>query len=142
MNIITKFLLNPLIIHKKHTVFDRKLWFFLVNICLFCNLSAQNLSQTGNVLDKNGKGIPDVYLVAIDTETSEVLATAISDADGKYILPAVTPPFTLNVTHIGYTSVNIPVNNESDIEAIRTIRMQIIVEQLQEVVVNGRCTSN
>ena len=135
MNIIIKFHLKPLSIHKKHTVFDRKLWFFLVSICLFCDLSAQNLPRIGNVLDENGKGISGVYLVAVDTETSEVLATAISDADGKYALPAVTPPFILNATRIGYTRVNIPVNNETDIETVRTIRMQITVEQLQEVVV-------
>lgn len=137
MNIIIKFHLKPLSIHKKHTVFDRKLWFFLVSICLFCDLSAQNLPRIGNVLDENGKGISGVYLVAVDTETSEVLATAISDADGKYALPAVTPPFILNATRIGYTRVNIPVNNETDIEMVRTIRMQITVEQLQEVVVTA-----
>ena len=55
--------------------------------------------------------------------------------DGKYVLPTIPLPFILNATHIGYTSLNIPINNKTDMETARILRMQVAIEQLQEVVV-------
>lgn len=95
----------------RHTAFVRKLLFFLVNICVFCNLSAQTLPLSGTILDEKEECIPGVYLIAVNPKTSEVLATTTSSTDGKYVLPTIPLPFILNATHIGYTSLNIPINN-------------------------------
>lgn len=102
--------LKPLSPHIRHTAFVRKLLFFLVNICVFCNLSAQTLPLSGTILDEKEECIPGVYLIAVNPETSEVLATTTSSTDGKYVLPTIPLPFILNATHIGYTSLNIPIN--------------------------------
>lgn len=113
MYIVTNYHLKPLSPHIRHTAFVRKLLFFLVNICVFCNLSAQTLPLSGTILDEKEECIPGVYLIAVNPETSEVLATTTSSTDGKYVLPTIPLPFILNATHIGYTSLNIPINNSN-----------------------------
>lgn len=114
----------------------RLLW-LLAGLCVFCNASAQTVSLSGNVLDENGNGLPGVYLVAVHPETSEVLAAAASDDDGKYVLVSVPLRFILNVTRLGYTGQNIPVDGETDLDAIRTIRMQVDAAQIDEVIVTA-----
>ena len=52
MYIVTNYHLKPLSPHIRHTAFVRKLLFFLVNICVFCNLSAQTLPLSGTILDE------------------------------------------------------------------------------------------
>lgn len=137
MYIVTNYHLKPLSPHIRHTAFVRKLLFFLVNICVFCNLSAQTLPLSGTILDEKEECIPGVYLIAVNPKTSEVLATTTSSTDGKYVLPTIPLPFILNATHIGYTSLNIPINNKTDMETARILRMQVAIEQLQEVVVTA-----
>ena len=117
MNIVTNFHLKPLSPHIGLTAFARKLLFFWVNICIFYNLSAQTLPLSGTILDEKEECIPGVYLIAVNPKTSEVLATTTSSADGKYVFPTIPLPFILNATHIGYTSLNIPINNKTDMEA-------------------------
>lgn len=137
MHIATNYHLKPLSPHIRHTAFVRKLLFFLVNICVFCNLSAQTLPLSGTILDEKEECIPGVYLIAVNPKTSEVLATTTSSTDGKYVLPTIPLPFILNATHIGYTSLNIPINNKTDMETARILRMQVAIDQLQEVVVTA-----
>ena len=137
MYLVKNYHLKPLSPHIRHTAFVRKLLFFLVNICVFCNLSAQTLPLSGTILDEKEECIPGVYLIAVNPKTSEVLATTTSSTDGKYVLPTIPLPFILNATHIGYTSLNIPINNKTDMETARILRMQVAIEQLQEVVVTA-----
>lgn len=116
-------------------VFALKMFWFLAGMCVFCNVSAQQLSLSGNVVDEHGNVLSDTYLIAVDAETSEVLAATTSDAEGRYLLPSLPLRFMLNVTRIGYASLNIPVGGEADLDAIRTIRMQVAATQIEEVVV-------
>lgn len=114
----------------------RMLW-LLAGLCIFCNTSAQTASLSGNVLDENGNGLSGVYLVAVHPETSEVLTATASDDDGKYVLGSVPLRFILNVTRLGYASQNIPVAGETDLDAIKTIRMQVDAAQIDEVIVTA-----
>ena len=119
------------------SAFALKMFWLLAGMCVFCSVSAQRLSLSGSVLDEQGVGLSDAYLIAVDPETSEVLAATASDADGRYLLPSVPLRFMLNVTHIGYASRNIPVGGEADRDAIRTIRMQVAATQIEDVVVTA-----
>lgn len=119
------------------SAFVLKMVWLLACICFFCNVSAQNLSLSGNVLDEHGNCLSDVYLIAINPETSEVLTATASDDYGKYVLPSVPSHFILNITRIGYASQNIPINCEADLNAIQTIRMQVAATQLEEVTVTA-----
>ena len=114
----------------------RMVWLFAC-ICVFCNVSAQSLSLSGNVMDEHGNCLSDVYLIAINPETSEVLTATASDDYGKYVLPSAPSRFILNITRIGYASQNITINCEADLNAIQTIRMQVAATQLEEVTVTA-----
>lgn len=73
MYLVKNYHLKPLSPHIRHTAFVRKLLFFLVNICVFCNLSAQTLPLSGTILDEKEECIPGVYLIAVNPETSKCL---------------------------------------------------------------------
>lgn len=114
-----------------------RLFWLVVVMCAYSSVWAQGVPLLGKVTDEHGKGLPGVYLIAADSETSKILAAAASDSNGVYELPAIPLPFVLNITHIGYTSLNIPVNGESDLKSIQAIRMQVASVQLKEVVVTA-----
>lgn len=114
-----------------------KMFWLLAGMCVFCSVSAQRVSLSGSVLNEHGDELSGACLIALDPETSEVIAATASDADGRYVLPSVPLPFMLNVTYIGYASLNIPVGGEADVDAIRMIRMQAAATQIGEVVVTA-----
>ena len=119
------------------SVFVLKSFCYLAALCVFCNASAQTLPFSGKVLDEHGAGLSAVYLIAVDPENSEVLLTTASDDEGNYVLESLPSRFTLNITRLGYESLNIPVESEGDLEAIRTIKMQVASEQIEEAVVKA-----
>lgn len=112
---------------------------FCVLVCMIVslNISAQFFSMSGCVVDEQGIGLPNTYLIALDPETSEVFSATTSLADGKFVLTSLPTSFLLNVTHLGYESQNITINGETDLEMTKVIRMQYSSIQLEEVVVKA-----
>lgn len=109
----------------------------LICICTFCTARAQSISFSGIVLDENGCGLSGAYLIAIDPENSEVITATAANDEGKYILYSVPPRFMLNITRLGYVSMNILVDRETGQNAARIIRMQVLNNQIEEVVVTA-----
>lgn len=114
-----------------------KIFLFISFIFVCHNVSAQKLSLSGIVVDEQGNAVPDAYLIAIDSETSQVYTATATDANGKYTLSSLPVHFILNVTHLGYTSLNIPVNSEADLIALQKICMQTTSMQIDNVVVTA-----
>lgn len=109
----------------------------LVFTCVFFNISAQELKLAGVILDEQGSRLEGAYLIVADPETSQVISATASDSDGKYIITSVPSRFVLNVTHLGYESVNILIEDETGMNAVREIRMHAIATQLEDVVVTA-----
>lgn len=117
--------------------FSLKVVCLMACLCVVCNAFAQELQFSGIVLDEQGKGLEGAYLIAADPETSQVHSTTVSDSEGKYILTSVPSCFVLNVTYLGYESVNVLVDDKTDLDAIREIRMRVIATQLDDVIVTA-----
>lgn len=61
-------------------------------------------------------------------------AGAVSDTDGKFVLnSALKPPFTLQVSLVGYTTQEVAVNSESQV----SIQLFAQTEELDQVVVSA-----
>ena len=111
----------------------------LACMCAICGLSAQTPEgPSGRVVDENGEAVAGAYLIAVDPGTSEVLAATASDAEGEYTLPTLSGDFILNVSCIGYESLDIPVEGGTQgLEAVGTIRMQSVATRIDEAVVTA-----
>ena len=111
----------------------------LACMCTLCELSAQTTEGAlGRVVDENGEAVAGAYLIAVDPGTSEVLAATASDAEGEYTLPTLPGGFVLNVSCIGYESLDIPVEGGTQgLEAVGTIRMQSVATRIDEAVVTA-----
>ena len=111
----------------------------LACMCTLCELSAQTTEgASGRVVDENGEAVAGAYLIAVDPGTSEVLAATASDAEGEYTLPTLPGGFVLNVSCIGYESLDIPVEGGTQgLEAVGTIRMQSVATRIDEAVVTA-----
>ena len=111
----------------------------LACMCAICGLSAQTPEGTsGRVVDENGEAVAGAYLIAVDPGTSEVLAATATDAEGEYTLPTLPGDFILNVSCIGYESLDIPVEGGTQgLEAVGTIRMQSVATRIDEAVVTA-----
>lgn len=89
---------------------------------------AQSKSVTGKVTDETGAGMPGASVVVKSTTNG-----TISDANGQFKLDNVPADAVLSISSIGYTSQDITVGTQSNID----VKMVIDVTQLSEVVVIG-----
>ncbi|RZK22930.1 MAG: SusC/RagA family TonB-linked outer membrane protein, partial [Hymenobacter sp.] len=96
---------------------------------LFQVALAQNRSISGRVTDRsNSQGLPGVTVLVKGT----TIGTATSN-DGTFTLSAPSTATTLTFSFIGYTSIDRPIGNGTNIDVALTQD----VRQLDEVVVNG-----
>lgn len=114
-----------------------KMFCLMTFLSLSFGIFAQEIRLSGIVIDEQGGGLEGAYLIVADAETSQVLSATASDSDGRYILTSVPSRFVLNVTHLGYESVNLLIENEADMNAVREIRMHAVATQLDDVVVTA-----
>lgn len=109
----------------------------ILGLGAFCGASAQTAALSGKVLNEQDGVLEGVYVVAVEPETARVLAAAATDAEGNYRLIPLPERFMLNITHIGYESQNFIINNQADRQTARTIRMQVVATQIEEVVITA-----
>lgn len=112
---------------KENVHLKPKPW-LLVLACIFgfATLHAQTQTISGTVSD-NGGPLPGVSIVVKGTSTG-----AVSDFDGNYTINA-SASATLIYSYIGYSSKEIKINNQTNINVV----LQEDVSQLDEVVVVG-----
>jgi len=117
---------------KSKTAF-RKSTFILT--CLFfltlSSFSQNNFKVTGKVTDETGKPVEGATVQVKGT----TIATATT-ADGSYSLMAPSGNSKLVITSIGYTQLEIAINNKSEVN----IFIENIASSLQDVVVIGYTT--
>jgi len=107
---------------------------FLFTFLLFISFSAfsqNNFKVSGKVLDENGKPVAGA---TVQVKGSSI-ATATS-ADGSYTLLAPSGTSVLVVTSIGYTQMEVPINNKEEVIVTTTST----AGELQDIVVTGYTT--
>lgn len=85
------------------------------------------MTVSGKVTDKNGP-IPGVNVILKGTNNG-----AAADFDGEYTLNNVPSNGTLVFTYIGYKQIEVPVNNQTQIN----VTLEQDLESLDEVIVIG-----
>lgn len=106
---------------------------YLLSLLFFFTLSSQAFAQdftvSGTVKDaETGEGIPGVSIVEDGTTNGTV-----TDIDGNFTIVTSSESAMLEISYIGYETVFIPVNGQTNIEVV----LQISAEGLDEVVVVG-----
>lgn len=107
----------------------RKLLHFLLVMLLFeLNAQAQTII-TGTITDNsNGEQLPGATIIEKGTSNGTV-----TDVDGKFSLKVSTPEATLVVTYVGYTSEEIALKGQTNLD----IKLKNDVLKLDDVVVVG-----
>ena len=103
------------------------LLFFITTIAF----SQNNFKVSGKVLDENGKPVAGA---TVQVKGSKI-ATATS-TDGSYSLMAPSANSVLVVTSIGFTQMEVPINNKEEVIVTTTST----AAELQDVVVTGYAT--
>ena len=105
---------------------------FTALLVLCCGLSisasAQNRAISGTVTDSQNVPIIGASVMVVNNST----LGAVTDIDGKFSLN-VPQGATLQVSYVGYTTVNVPVGNQT----VFTIVLEDDSEFLEETVVIG-----
>lgn len=110
-------------------------YLFLIRMALFLfflsgyGLYAQNRNITGAVTDERGE---PVIGASVKVKSSSILGT-VTDMDGNFDLSAIPLNSVLVISFIGYETVEVPVQNRSDIRVV----LKETSSQLDEVVVIG-----
>lgn len=109
---------------------NNTLRFFLFALLsvLTINAYAQNKALSGTVFDKAGESIIGASVVVKGTTNG-----TITDIDGKFTLNNVPSNGTIQVSFVGYKTLDVPVKGQSTIKVI----LQEDTEVLDEVVVVG-----
>ncbi|MDE6703354.1 MAG: TonB-dependent receptor [Muribaculaceae bacterium] len=94
--------------------------------------AAQALTVKGTVVDDANEPLPGVSIKVLNTTHG-----AITDIDGAFVINNVEPNATLQVSYIGYTTIDVPVNGRDEIN----ITLKEDVAKLDEVVVIGYGTA-
>lgn len=83
----------------------------------------------GTVLDDSGEPVPGATILIQGTTTG-----TITNFDGTFILDIDDQtPITLEISFIGFVTVEVPVKDQNDV----TVRLELDMQQLEEVVVVG-----
>jgi TonB-dependent starch-binding outer membrane protein SusC len=91
-------------------------------------LFAQSLRVNGTVKDDAGQPVPGANIIEKGTSNGTV-----ADADGKFSLNVSQPNAVLSFSFIGYKTLEVGVNNQTEINAV----LPSDVTSLEEVVVTG-----
>lgn len=92
------------------------------------NITQQNKTVTGTVVDTNGIPIIGANVVVKGTTHGN-----ITDADGKFTIENVPENTILQISYIGYKTLDVAVRNKSKVE----VTLEEDSENLQEVIVVG-----
>lgn len=108
-----------------------KVYLFILSL-LFCGVSFAQNSISGSVTDSNNQPIPGANIKVVGESTGTV-----TDADGNFMLSSTqTPPFTIEVSSVGYSNQKVSVTN--------TQKLAIILAEeetkLNEIVVSASRT--
>jgi TonB-linked SusC/RagA family outer membrane protein len=107
--------------------FGKELIFAFLWIFSF-NAVAQNITIKGNVQDEKGEPIIGATIMVKGTTQGTV-----SDTDGNFTLTNVSSDAILQISYIGYTTLEIPVAGKTTFKVV----LQEEVQALEEVVVVG-----
>jgi TonB-linked SusC/RagA family outer membrane protein len=100
----------------------------MVIVCLsFMNISAQNLSVSGSVIDSKGESLPGVTVVVKGTTSGTV-----TDFDGNYSLTNVSPTGTLVFSFVGMKTQEVAVDGKTTI-SISLVEDAVALEEVVAV---------
>ena len=114
---------------KKKNSFD--LWKGLIAITLWVfslGMFAQNVTVTGTVTDVTGEP-----LIGVTIQVEGTSVGTVTDYDGKYSLPNISPNGTLEVSYVGMKTQKVAIGGRTLIN----ISLSEDSEMLSEVVVTG-----
>ena len=106
----------------------QRLFFVALFSALAIGAFAQNKTVSGTVLDKTGESVIGASVVVKGTTNG-----TITDFDGKFTLSNVPSNGTIQVSFVGYKTINVPVKGQSNLQ----IALEEDTETLDEVVVVG-----
>ncbi len=106
----------------------QRLFFVALFAMLAIGASAQNKTVSGTVLDKTGETVIGASVLVKGTTNG-----TITDFDGKFTLQNVPADGTIEISFVGYKTVNVPVKGQSTIK----VTLEEDTETLEEVVVIG-----
>ena len=112
---------------KLHFCFQRAVLCILLFAFAIC-ISAQNLTLSGTVTDTKGEVVIGASILVEGTNNG-----SITDLDGNFTIPNVSPDATLTVSYIGYKTQQIKVAGKTTFK----ITLTEDTEVLEEVVVVG-----
>lgn len=114
--------------HARHQFL--KLLFFVILLLNGAQLLAQNAFEiSGTVTDKNSKAIlPGVGVLLVGSTTSTT-----TDQNGRYLLKVPNGKGVLRFSYVGYTSIELPINERKSIN----IGLEDVSSALDEVVIIG-----
>ena len=118
---------------KKSSLFSRlekvqRLFFVALFSVLAIEASAQSKTISGTVLDKTGESVIGASVVVKGTTNG-----SITDFEGKFTISNVPDNGTIQVSFVGYKTLDIPVKGQSSFQ----ITLEEDSEILDEVVVVG-----
>lgn len=106
----------------------QRLFFLALFSVLSIGVSAQNKAVTGTVIDKAGETVIGASVVVKGTTNG-----TISDIDGKFTLSNVPVNGTIQVSFVGYKTIDVAVKGQNTLKVI----LEEDTETLDEVVVVG-----
>ena len=109
----------------------KTLAFVAVGLMLPLFAQAQSIRISGTVTDQSGAPVPGAAVMVVNSSNG-----AVTGVDGTYSLQA-SPSATLEVSCMGYTTVQIPVQSRSQINVV----LEDDAEQLEATVVIGYGTA-
>ena len=99
----------------------------------FCSIAFAQSTISGVVTDSNGLPIPGANITIIGES-----ASTVTDIDGNFKIQAIkNPPYTINVTSVGYTSQKVSINA---VNRKVTVKLEEEETLLNEIVVSASRT--
>lgn len=105
----------------------RKIYFFVLMSLISFTAFAQTTTVSGTVSDETGP-LPGVSIVLKGTNNG-----VVTDFDGNYVIDNVPPDGVLVFSYVGFQTVELPVNNRTEIN----VNLETDISSLDEVVVVG-----
>lgn len=113
----------------RKTPFSKKFLTLLLGLICTTYMHAQEINVSGVVLDELNEPLAGASIVVQGSPTKGTS----TDAEGRFLLSGIPAKSVLTVSYIGYTPVEVQVNNRTSI----TISMKEDSQLLEEVVVIG-----
>lgn len=113
---------------RSHSVLRRMFFSALLAVLSISIAHAQGKSVSGTVLDNTGMSVIGASVIVKGTGNG-----TITDMDGKFVLANVPEDATLEISFVGYKTVNMSVKGKTDLHII----LEESAEMLEEVVAIG-----